>query len=83
MSTELTKKISAFGMTVCTEKNILHPQNPPYRETQISQYLAVQIQIEILFGHAAAEGLQPDAAARHPKFRPSDAIFPLFPGPEF
>jgi len=34
-------------MTVSTE--IATPQNPPNRETQISWYLALQIQIEILF----------------------------------
>ena len=27
----------------------LHPQNPSNRETQIPQYLAVQIQVEIWF----------------------------------
>jgi hypothetical protein len=28
---------------------LLHPQNPPDRDTQISRYLAAQIQIEIVF----------------------------------
>jgi len=28
---------------------MLHPRNPPHRETQIPRYLAVQIQIEFWF----------------------------------
>ena len=37
---------------------MLHARDPPNRETQISQNLAVQIQIAILVGRAAREGLQ-------------------------
>jgi len=36
---------------------MLHPQNRPDRETQIFQYLTVQVQSEILVGRAAAEAL--------------------------
>jgi len=36
-------------MTVLTEN--VNPRNPPHRETQIPQCLAVQIQIEFEFGY--------------------------------
>jgi len=37
-------------MTFSTQNahHLLNPQNPPNQETQIFQYLAIQIQIEIL-----------------------------------
>ena len=46
------RELTTGGTCTCTHVwqfplKMLHPRNLPHRETQIPQYLAVQIQIEI------------------------------------
>jgi len=61
----------------------LHPQSAPNQETQNSRYLAAQIQIEILIGRAAAEGLQPRRCRAPPEVPSLGHLFSLSAGPEF